>query len=285
MDGTERLRIGYVDDDTQEYRTREFDLVVLSAGLEPPREARELAERFGVELNRHGFARTLPFDPVATSREGIVFRPGPGGRVNLVVMIVTDEKAPGAYLQVLAAVVRTFADMAKIRKVAQLNTAARVWQFFDRGAEALPEFVTAADMMSADFPRMRQTDTLAMAIDCFCRTRAGRIAVVDDDGDFVGVVGEDEILRLSMPEYILWLNDLTPILQVEPFAETLKNEHVTRLAEIMSTDIVSVEEKTPAVQVARVLRRADVQQVFVKRGRKVVGLINASDFLQRVFRG
>jgi heterodisulfide reductase subunit A len=65
------LRIGYVDEDTQEYRTGEFDLVVLSAGLEPPREVRDLAERFGIELDGHGFARTQPFNPVASTRPGV----------------------------------------------------------------------------------------------------------------------------------------------------------------------------------------------------------------------
>ena len=183
---------------------------------------------------------------VATSPEGIAFDPKSSDRMNLVVMIITDEKAPGAHLQALAALGRAFADPATVQKVARLGSADQVWQFFDRGAGVLPEFVTAAEVMSTDFPTLRTTDTLAMAIDCFCRTRVPRIAVVDDDGDFAGVVGEREILRLSMPEYILWLDDLAPILQFEPFAETLKSEHITRVAEIMSTDIVSVTETTHA---------------------------------------
>jgi heterodisulfide reductase subunit A len=35
-----RLRIGYLNEDDQRYRTGEYDLVVLSVGLEPPVEAR-----------------------------------------------------------------------------------------------------------------------------------------------------------------------------------------------------------------------------------------------------
>jgi heterodisulfide reductase subunit A len=66
-----RLRIGYVGEDDQRYQTREFDLVVLSVGLEPPAEARALASTFGIQLNQHGFAATRPFDAVATSREGV----------------------------------------------------------------------------------------------------------------------------------------------------------------------------------------------------------------------
>ncbi|MBN2397431.1 MAG: FAD-dependent oxidoreductase, partial [Deltaproteobacteria bacterium] len=49
----------------------EFDMVVLSVGLAPPKEARELAESLGVELEEHGFCKTSLENPVQTSRDGI----------------------------------------------------------------------------------------------------------------------------------------------------------------------------------------------------------------------
>ncbi len=70
-DDTNNLVIGYINEDTQEYETKEFDLVILSAGLQPPKEVRELAEKFGIKLNDHGFAQTRPFDTVSTTRDGI----------------------------------------------------------------------------------------------------------------------------------------------------------------------------------------------------------------------
>jgi heterodisulfide reductase subunit A len=71
LEETGNLMIGYVDEDTQTYKTAVFDMVVLSAGLEPPADAKRLAELFGIGLNSHGFASALPFDQVSTSREGV----------------------------------------------------------------------------------------------------------------------------------------------------------------------------------------------------------------------
>ncbi|MDT8378099.1 MAG: FAD-dependent oxidoreductase [Desulfotignum sp.] len=48
-----------------------FDMVVLSIGLAPNKEAAKLAGRLGIDLNRHGFAATTDMLPVGTSREGI----------------------------------------------------------------------------------------------------------------------------------------------------------------------------------------------------------------------
>jgi heterodisulfide reductase subunit A-like polyferredoxin len=49
----------------------EFDMVVLSVGLSPVREAVTLAERLGIELNDHKFAKTSDLLPVSASRDGV----------------------------------------------------------------------------------------------------------------------------------------------------------------------------------------------------------------------
>ncbi|MEW6443749.1 MAG: FAD-dependent oxidoreductase [bacterium] len=52
-------------------REEEFHMVVLSVGLGPRPETRKLAERLGVQLDRHGFCQTDPFRPLETSRQGV----------------------------------------------------------------------------------------------------------------------------------------------------------------------------------------------------------------------
>jgi heterodisulfide reductase subunit A len=62
------LRYSTLDDGVKE---EEFDLVVLSVGLNPPADAQGLARKFGIELNRHGFCRVNPVNPMETTRPGI----------------------------------------------------------------------------------------------------------------------------------------------------------------------------------------------------------------------
>ena len=52
-------------------KEEEFDLVVLSVGLNPPAEVEELADTFGIELNAHEFCKNNPVNPIETSRPGI----------------------------------------------------------------------------------------------------------------------------------------------------------------------------------------------------------------------
>jgi len=52
-------------------KEEEFDMVVLSVGLNPPADVKSLANKFGIELNSHGFCKTNPVNPMETSRPGI----------------------------------------------------------------------------------------------------------------------------------------------------------------------------------------------------------------------
>lgn len=48
-----------------------FDMFVISIGLEPHDDAHTFAETFGIDLNAYNFAKTSPFRPVETSQPGI----------------------------------------------------------------------------------------------------------------------------------------------------------------------------------------------------------------------
>jgi heterodisulfide reductase subunit A len=62
------IRYNTVDEGIKE---EEFDMVVLSVGLNPPTDAQELASKFDIELESHGFCGTSSENRMETSRPGI----------------------------------------------------------------------------------------------------------------------------------------------------------------------------------------------------------------------
>ncbi len=67
---TDNLLLRYVDESGQR-REEEFEMVVLSVGLQCSPTTRDTAEKLGIELDRFGFARTRSFSPLATNRPGV----------------------------------------------------------------------------------------------------------------------------------------------------------------------------------------------------------------------
>jgi len=64
------VRIDYSTEDGS-LRMENFDLAVLSVGMEPCDDAKALAEIMDLKLDHYGFAVTRSFDPVTSSRPGI----------------------------------------------------------------------------------------------------------------------------------------------------------------------------------------------------------------------
>lgn len=70
VDNTGDLLIRYTDEKGKRVE-EEFDLVILSVGIDASREAIDLAEKLGVELDSHNFSAANSFEPVETSKPGI----------------------------------------------------------------------------------------------------------------------------------------------------------------------------------------------------------------------
>jgi heterodisulfide reductase subunit A2 len=74
------IRYSTPDDGVKE---EEFDMVVLSVGLNPPVNAKGLSEKYGVELNEYDFCKLNPANPMETNRPGIFISGGFQGPIDI----------------------------------------------------------------------------------------------------------------------------------------------------------------------------------------------------------
>jgi len=93
------VRYAAPDDGVKE---EEFDLVVLSVGLNPPDDVQELADTFGIELNSHGFCKTNPVNPMETSRPGIFVSGAFQGPMDIPESVMAASGADALCSQLLA---------------------------------------------------------------------------------------------------------------------------------------------------------------------------------------
>jgi heterodisulfide reductase subunit A-like polyferredoxin len=73
--GSRNLLVTYLGENDRKF-FEEYDLVVLSVGMQPPKDVKLLVERCGISSNSFDFCHTETFRPAETSREGI-FVAGP----------------------------------------------------------------------------------------------------------------------------------------------------------------------------------------------------------------
>lgn len=223
---------------------------------------------------------------VATSPGGVRLSPG-GDPARLVILVLTPSTAPAAYLSVVASISRLLRQPSFAEEVVAAETATSVEALF-RGAHRdpnLPPYVCAADMMGPPLATLRETDSVKDAIDLILRTGYTDIPVVDKEGDLVGVATAQAILGLCLPDYLLWMEDLSRFSNFEPFGTLLGKESSTWLADITDDETYAVvSADRPAIAVAEAMARHKTNICFVTDGAKLVGAVTLKRFLHNVFR-
>ena len=100
--GSDDLLLSYVTE-TGQTVTEDFDMVVLSVGLEAAEDAKPLAERLGFDIDQYRFARTSSFDPVASTRPGIYVCGVLQGPKDIPLAVMEASAAAGAAASKLSA--------------------------------------------------------------------------------------------------------------------------------------------------------------------------------------
>lgn len=220
---------------------------------------------------------------LGTSLDGIDFNSPGMPPVKVAVLILTPKDDPGIHLQVLSALAKDFEDPDNIERVAALEDAAAILDYFTTGELKLPSFVRARDLMTRKYVTLQESDSLHKVIETFAMEQAKTIPVIDNEGDLRGVVSLEDILRFSLPEHLLWMNDLSSIYRFQPFSDMLKSDEETKLADFMSEDMITVDIDIPAVQLAKLFIMHKVDQILVIDNGKLAGLVNMKDFVLKLF--
>ena len=224
-----------------------------------------------------------PYVEVATSAQGIAFAENKQP-VNLILLVLIPSDQPGFYLQIIRAMTSILRDPGTSKKLAGMSSPEEVMRFFERGGLVLPDYVCAADIMDSSFDSLRNNDNLKSAIDAFIAKNLSEIPVLDNDGDMVGVVSVNSLLKVCLPEYLLWMSDLSPIINFEPFTDVLRKEQSSSLSDILDKDFPAVQMSAPAISVAGEFTRRNCTACYVLNDKKLVGVIDLPLFLNKIFR-
>ncbi len=139
----------------------------------------------------------------------------------------------------------------------------------------------AMDVMVRDVVTVSPDDDVAVAIQLLADYDISALPVVDDDENVVGVISEADLLHReeigTEKQRPWWLEAVTP---ASKLAGEFAKSHGRRVAEIMSTDVVSASEDTPLGAIATLLERHRIKRVPILRGGKLVGIVSRSNLIQ-----
>lgn len=222
-----------------------------------------------------------PLLAMATSQGGVAFE---DGVANLVVLVLTPIDMPGAYTQILRGLEKYCEEEGAALGVAGLQSPLAVWQYFESGGHRLPDHLQARHIMDNLKTCLHATDSLATAVDKFLEFNTPELPVLTEDGEIIGVATLKRLVRICMPDYLMWLDNMEAFLNFEPLAAIMQNESATWIRDIMTRDFASVQADAPAVLAMKEIAQRETLNAYVLQERRVVGVIRLLDFAKSVLR-
>ena len=136
------------------------------------------------------------------------------------------------------------------------------------------------DIMTTSVISVPQDGKIEDAVRLMLDHHVSALPVVDADGALKGVVSEGDLMRrvrdTDGPRRSWWLELLGGSGDSAQDFVKLNSHHVT---DVMTRDVVSVEEDTAVAEIARLLEKHRIKRVPVLRAGRVVGIVSRANLL------
>lgn len=209
---------------------------------------------------------------------------GTSDKARVMILLLTPVDNPNLHIQLLSALAKSFKDETLTSKLAQAATPAEVIREFTDGNTVIPDFLKASDLLEKFPTTLQETDSILDAVKKFATSRTEELPVLDNTGDLRGVLSLADLLKYSLPEHLLWLEDLSPIYQLQPFSDMLKTSGETKVADIMREEFTMAHIDDPAVKLAKIFLMTKLSQlIIVDNDGKAAGCVTMKNFSAKLF--
>ncbi|MDH3594869.1 MAG: CBS domain-containing protein [Rhodospirillales bacterium] len=139
----------------------------------------------------------------------------------------------------------------------------------------------AQDVMSTKVVTVSSDTSISDLANLLLRHRISAVPVVDAEQRILGMVSEGDLLHRAETgtehRHSWWLSLLAT---VEDTARDYVKSHGVRASDVMTGDVVTVEEDTSLAEIAQLLEERRIKRVPVTRDGKLVGLVSRADLVR-----
>lgn len=199
--------------------------------------------------------------------------------IKFVALIVTPPSRNTFMLQMMSAVSRLFNAEERRNALLKLKTPQRVITYLKETEITIKKTLTVDDIMLLQYPTISPDDPLDRATELISKTKFRAIPVVDANGQLLGEITAQYVIRLALPDYIGIISNQNFLDSFDPFENYFVNERKRKVSEVMRLDCHRIKPETPILEVGQQLIEGGHRQIYVCRGQQLVGMIDVTAFI------
>ncbi|MEM5383925.1 CBS domain-containing protein [Paraburkholderia phymatum] len=139
----------------------------------------------------------------------------------------------------------------------------------------------AMDVMTPSVICAQPDMTVQEAAKRLVENRISGMPVVDESGSLVGIVSEGDLLhRVETGTETRRSSWLELFSSTRNLAGTFVKEHGRLVSDVMSSEVIAIDEKTPVGDIAELMERRRIKRVPVLRDGKLVGIVSRANLIR-----
>jgi len=142
----------------------------------------------------------------------------------------------------------------------------------------------AKDIMTRDVITVKPTTTIEEMARIFIEKKVSGAPVVDDNGDVIGIVTENDLIsqnkRLHIPTVVRLFDAFIMLESPSRIEKEIKKMAAVTVSDICVRDVITVAEDTAVEDIATIMSEKKVHLIPVVEGKKVRGIIGKIDIIK-----
>ena len=147
---------------------------------------------------------------------------------------------------------------------------------------------TAKDIMTTDVIVAKKNDSIANVATLLIREKIGGLPVVDEENKVVGIISETDIMQketdIESPRVINFFQGLIFLDDIKKLEDDMKKVAAYKVEDLMSKDIITVNEDDSFDYVANVMIKKSINRVpVVDKENFLKGIICRYDIIKAMY--
>ena len=207
-----------------------------------------------------------------------------GRPVDVVILLVSNDKKNALMLQSMAAIARFALDEKVMAKIRAAQSPKALWRVVHETNVTVKQGMSARDLMKPTPVTAHKDMPLAELLDRFFESGVAEAPVCDESGKIIGAVTSAEIIEAGFPDYMLRMRDVAFLDEFEAYEQFFKREATIVVGDILDTAPLVVDVDDPLIHVVFRMKMERRPFALVEENGRLAGILDRNDVISRILR-
>jgi len=219
---------------------------------------------------------------IGTSKAGIDFASLDTQPCDIVCLLISPEQKPYLILQMMASLVRFFADKQNSERVRKCSSGEDIAQLLKGSVLATTKSILARDLMKPPKKTALLDTSLEKTTQIMHLYRLETLPVVNEENVFFGEISCLKIFTYGVPEFFRQLQTVSFVKHLDPFEKYFRVKHGLKVKDLYDRVAGTISPDTTLMEIIFEMTTKNRSHLFVVEDGKLAGVINRFSIIDRV---